>query len=123
MSLWRSSALVGFWTFLSRLLGFIRDLLLAMSFGSGPVADAFVAAFQIPNLCRRLFAEGAFNAAFVPVFTQQLQNFGKNSAKLFAENILVYLLGILLVVNIFAIMFMPEIVMVLAPGYSTQTIS
>lgn len=123
MSLWRSSALVGFWTFLSRLLGFIRDLLLAMSFGSGPVADAFVAAFQIPNLCRRLFAEGAFNAAFVPVFTQQLQNFGKNSAKLFAENILVYLLGILLAVNIFAIMFMPEIVLVLAPGYSTQTIS
>ncbi len=120
MSIVRSSALVGGWTFLSRVLGFLRDLLLAVSFGSSFLADAFVAAFQIPNLFRRIFAEGAFNSAFVPMFGARLAEGGPAQARLFAEQVLSVLLAMLLVVNLLAIIFMPQIVTILAPGYSVE---
>ncbi|HAM48092.1 MAG TPA: lipid II flippase MurJ, partial [Alphaproteobacteria bacterium] len=69
MSLLRSAMTVGAATMLSRVLGFVRDILMAAMVGAGPVADAFFVAFKLPNLFRRLFAEGAFNAAFIPLFS------------------------------------------------------
>jgi hypothetical protein len=83
--LFRSAATVGGMTMISRLLGFVRDLLIAATLGTGPVADAFVVAFRFPNLFRRLFAEGAFNAAFVPLFAKRLEGDGMASARRFAE--------------------------------------
>ena len=64
---------VSFWTLMSRVLGFLRDVLIAGFIGPGPVMDAFVAAFRLPNMFRRFFAEGAFNAAFVPMFSKRLE--------------------------------------------------
>ena len=73
---------VSSWTLLSRVLGFLRDILIAAFFGSGPLAEAFQVAFAFPNMFRRFFAEGAFNMAFVPMFSKKLENI-KNAQKLF----------------------------------------
>ena len=70
MNLFRSAATVGGYTMMSRVLGFVRELLIAAFLGTGPIADAFFAAFRFPNLFRRLFAEGAFNSAFIPLFAK-----------------------------------------------------
>ena len=72
MALFRSIATVGGWTMGSRVLGFVRDILIAGLLGAGQVTDAFFVALQLPNVFRRLFAEGAFNAAFVPLFAGEL---------------------------------------------------
>lgn len=85
MSLLRNFATVGGATLTSRVLGFVRDILMAAALGTGPVADAFVVAFRFPNLFRRLFAEGAFNSAFVPLFARTLEGEGKDNAKAFAQ--------------------------------------
>jgi len=71
MALYRAFATVGAMTIWSRVLGFIRDVLIAAVLGAGPVADAFFVAFRVPNLFRRLFAEGAFDAAFIPLFAKR----------------------------------------------------
>ena len=71
--LMRGVMTVGVWTLLSRVLGMVRDVLIAGFIGPGPLMDAFVAAFRLPNLFRRFFAEGAFNAAFVPMFSKRLE--------------------------------------------------
>ncbi|MEX0759383.1 MAG: lipid II flippase MurJ, partial [Tistlia sp.] len=76
MSLLRGFATVGGYTAASRVLGFLRDILIAGTLGTGPVADAFFVAFRFPNLFRRLFGEGAFNAAFVPLFARRLEEEG-----------------------------------------------
>ena len=73
MRLLRSSAIIGGFTMISRVLGLMRDMLLAARLGAGPVADAFFVALQFPNLFRRIFAEGAFNAAFVPLYAGRLE--------------------------------------------------
>ena len=73
MALIRSAATVGGYTMLSRVLGFLRDILIAAALGAGPVADAFFVAFRIPNMFRRLVAEGAFAAAFVPMYSRRLE--------------------------------------------------
>ena len=65
---------VGFWTLMSRILGFVRDIVIAAKLGDGPVAEAFVVAFSLPNMFRRFFAEGAFNMAFVPIFSKKLES-------------------------------------------------
>src|SRR5690606_19705127 len=83
--LYRSFATVGGLTMISRVLGFVRDILIASALGSGAIADAFFVAFRFPNLFRRLFAEGAFNAAFVPLFAKRLHGEGTSEAKNFAE--------------------------------------
>src|SRR3712207_8312657 len=76
---------VGGWTMASRVLGFARDMLIAHRLGAGPVADAFFVALQLPNLFRRLFGEGAFNAAFVPTFAGTLAREGREAARDLAE--------------------------------------
>ena len=102
---------------MSRLLGFIRDILIAAALGSGPVADAFFVAFRFPNLFRRLFGEGAFNAAFVPLFAKRLEGEGKSSAVQFAEEALSGLLFILLVLSAICMLAMPWLMALLAPGF------
>ena len=72
MSIMRGFFTVGFWTLVSRVLGFCRDIFIAGTLGATPVAEAFILAFSLPNLFRRFFAEGAFNMAFVPMFSKKL---------------------------------------------------
>src|SRR6516164_6635393 len=91
MSLYRGFLTVGGLTAISRVFGFLRDVLLAAVMGTGFVADAFFVSFRFPNLFRALFAEGAFNSAFVPLFSKRLKD-GNESARRFAEEALAILL-------------------------------
>jgi len=118
MQLVRNFATVGAMTALSRVLGFVRDILIAASLGAGPVADAFFVAFKLPNLFRRLFAEGAFNSAFVPLFTRARAEEGAEGGDAFASAVFSWLASILLVVTILAEIFTPLLVMALAPGFT-----
>ena len=102
MNLFRAIATVSGITMISRLLGFIRDIMVAAVLGAGPLADVFFVAFKLPNLFRRLFAEGAFNAAFIPQFSGILTERGRYRAHEFAEQALAVLLWSLL---IFVILF------------------
>src|SRR5215472_12108134 len=113
MALLRSVATVGSYTALSRVFGFIRDVLTAAILGAGPVADAFFVAQRLPNLFRSLFAEGAFSAAFVPLFAGAMAEHGKEAARVFAEDALAALLGFVLLGEI----FMPAVMAVIAPGF------
>ncbi len=114
----RNFATVGVATMASRVLGFIRDVSIAAFLGAGPIADAFFVAFKLPNLFRRLFAEGAFNSAFVPLFARALEENGKDGARRFAEEILAAFLATLIAVSILAELAMPALVYVLAPGFA-----
>ncbi len=107
---------VGFWTLVSRVLGFIRDVLFAAFLGAGPLAEAFLIAFTLPNMFRRIFAEGAFNLAFVPLFSKKLDN--QVQAKEFAENAYSVLLAFLLGLVILAQIIMPYLVLAMASGFS-----
>lgn len=117
MKLYRSFATVGGWTLLSRVFGFVRDILIAATLGTGWVADAFVVAFRFPNLFRRLFGEGAFNSAFVPIFSKKLEGEGPEAARTFAEEAMAVLLFVLLIVTIIAELAMPFLMYGLAPGF------
>lgn len=120
MKLYRSFATVGGLTLLSRVLGFVRDILIAATLGSGWVADAFVVAFRFPNLFRRLFGEGAFNSAFVPIFAKKLEGDGKDAARQFAEEAMSGLVFVLLILTIVAEIAMPVFMYALAPGFDVQ---
>ncbi len=109
---------VGAWTAASRLAGFIRDILIAAFLGAGPVADAFIIANRLPNLFRRLFGEGAFNAAFVPVFAGLLTTEGEDVARGFAEEAAAALAFWLVALTIVGEIFMPQILHVIAVGFS-----
>jgi putative peptidoglycan lipid II flippase len=109
---------VGFYTLLSRLTGFARDIMLAAILGAGPVADAFFVAFRLPNHFRAIFAEGAFNAAFVPAYAHVHGEKGEVSAKLFADRIFTLLFLSQVVLLVVAWLFMPQAMSVLAPGFS-----
>ena len=121
MSLMRSVMTVGGMTLLSRVLGFVRDVLMAALLGAGAVAEAFVVAFRLPNLFRRFFGEGAFNAAFVPLFAKRLEGEGRVAALQFAEEAFAGLLFVLLVLTIVAELFMPAFVWIMAPGFAGDT--
>jgi putative peptidoglycan lipid II flippase len=120
MAFLRHIATVGGYTGVSRVLGFVRDILIASVVGAGPVADAFFVAFKLPNLFRRLFAEGAFNAAFVPLFARRLEQDGEAAAKAFAEQALALLLTTLLALSAAAMAGMPWVIHVLAPGFAAD---
>jgi len=120
MALVRSLATVGGYTGISRILGFVRDILIAAVVGTGPVADAFFVAFRLPNLFRRLFGEGAFNAAFVPLFARHLEEGGKAAARVFAEETLAVLLSALLLLSALAMAAMPWLMYLLAPGFAAE---
>ncbi len=106
---------VGFWTLASRILGFLREILLTAFIGPGPVMDAFVAAFRLPNMFRRFFAEGAFNAAFVPMFSKRLE--GGENAQGFAQDAFNLLVAAVLALVGLAMVFMPGLVWLTAEGF------
>jgi putative peptidoglycan lipid II flippase len=109
---------VGGYTLLSRLTGFARDIMLAAILGAGPVADAFFVALRLPNHFRAIFAEGAFNAAFVPAYAHVHGEKGEASAKLFADRIFTLLFASQLVLLVVAWLFMPQAMSLLAPGFT-----
>jgi putative peptidoglycan lipid II flippase len=109
---------VGGYTLLSRLTGFARDIMLAAILGAGPVADAFFVAFRLPNHFRAIFAEGAFNAAFVPAYAHVHGEEGKASAKLFSDRVFTLLFLSQVVLLILAWAFMPQAMSLLAPGFT-----
>ncbi len=114
----RDALTVGLWTLASRVFGFARDILIAAVLGTGPVADAFFVALRLPNLFRRLFGEGAFNAAFVPSISFILHKDGLEAATGFAEEataVMIFWLGGL---TILGEIFMPWVLYVLAPGFA-----
>ncbi|WP_222183080.1 murein biosynthesis integral membrane protein MurJ [Geminicoccus harenae] len=113
----RASSIVSAATLASRLLGFLRDVLLAQSLGAGVAADALLVALKLPNLLRRLFAEGAFSAAFVPLFSQILTSDGRPRALAFAGRALTALGLVLTVATGLALLAMPLVILVLAPGF------
>jgi putative peptidoglycan lipid II flippase len=117
VALIRSFATVSSYTMLSRVLGFVRDVMIAAILGAGPLADAFFVAFKLPNFLRRLFAEGAFNAGFVPLFAGTLEGEGKPAARAFAEQAQAILLAILVPLVIVIIAAMPWVIAVMAPGF------
>jgi putative peptidoglycan lipid II flippase len=116
----RRIATVGGLTLVSRLTGFIRDVVMAAILGAGPVADAFFVAFRLPNHFRAIFAEGAFAAAFVPAYARTLEQAGLPAAKLFADQIAAALIAINLVLLALAMIFTPWVVGVLAPGLDPE---
>ena len=116
MNIVKSTGTFGFFTIISRLLGYLRDILIAVFLGTGVLADAFFVAFRIPNTFRRLFSEGTFNAAFVPSYSSEM-NKGKKQSNKFANNIFNLLfLGLFFLVLIVQI-FMPVFVAIIAPGF------
>ncbi len=120
MKLYRAFATVGGLTLVSRVLGFARDILIAATLGSGAVADAFFVAFRFPNLFRRLFGEGAFNSAFVPLFARRLEGEGRHAARAFAEEALAGLVFVLILLTALAEIAMPFLMLGLAPGFSAS---
>ncbi|RJG43211.1 murein biosynthesis integral membrane protein MurJ [Mesorhizobium sp. DCY119] len=119
MSLIKKFATVASGTLMSRAFGFIREMLMAAAIGTGPIADAFYAAFQFPNTFRRLFAEGAFNAAFVPLFAKEIEAHGTDGAKRFSEEVFGVLFTALLALTIVMELAMPLLVrFVIAPGFA-----
>ncbi len=105
----------------SRVLGFVRDILMAGTLGVGLVADAFFVAFKFPNFFRRLFAEGAFNAAFVPLFGESLEKEGLSAARDFAGEAAAVLISVLLVFTLVALATMPWLMYTIAPGFADQS--
>ena len=116
MNLLKSTGTFGFYTIISRLLGYLRDILIAIFLGTGMLADAFFVAFRIPNTFRRLFAEGTFNAAFVPSYSSEITK-GKKQANKFANDIFNLLFLGLLFLTIIIEIFMPVFVSIIAPGF------
>ena len=115
----RAAGVVGFFTLLSRILGLVRDMVLATLFGAGLVADAFFVAFRIPNLLRRLFAEGSLTISFIPVFTEYLEQRGKKEAMELARVALTLLTIVLTVVAMAGVVFAPWIVRIQAWGFGS----
>src|ERR1700760_4400772 len=109
---------VGGYTLLSRLTGFARDIMLAAILGAGPVADAFFVAFRLPNHFRAIFAEGAFNAAFVPAYAHVHGEKGEGSARLFSARVFTLLFFSQVILLIAAWLFMPQAMSILAPGFT-----
>ena len=120
MNLIKSTGTFGFFTLLSRILGYLRDLLIAIYLGSGPLADAFFVAFRIPNTFRRLFSEGTFNAAFVPSYSAEITK-GKNQSKKFANEVFnLLVIGLFFLIIIIEI-FMPWFILLIAPGFKENS--
>jgi len=111
---------VGGYTLLSRLTGFFRDIMLAAILGAGPVADAFFVAFRLPNHFRAIFAEGAFNAAFIPAYARIRTQGGPEAAKKFGDRIFTLLVASQVVLLVLALVFTPQVIQVLAPGFSRE---
>lgn len=118
----RSTGIVALMTMISRLLGFARDIVLALIFGAGPAFDAFVIAFKLPNFMRRLFAEGAFSQAFVPVLSEYRTHRAQQEVRQFVSHIAGSLGATLLLVVVIAELIAPAIILVFAPGFAQDPV-
>ena len=118
MKLYRGFATVGGMTVISRLLGFVRDILIAAVLGASASSDAFFVALRVPNMFRRIFAEGAFNAAFIPLYTKKLHEVGEDAARVYAGHALAGLTAVLITFVVLAEIAAPWLVMLLAPGFA-----
>lgn len=114
---WRTGGTIGAMTLISRVLGFVRDMVLAQVFGADRATDAFFVAFRIPNFLRRLFGEGGFTQAFVPVFTEYKEKHGFESLRDLANHVVGTLAGILLALTAIGVAFSPVLVLIFAPGF------
>jgi len=114
----KAAGVVGSATLLSRIFGFIRDVVIAWFFGAGLSSDAFFVAFRIPNLLRRLFAEGSLSISFIPVFTEYLTNKGKEEAFELGRSAIRFLSILLTILAISGILLSPVIIRVIAPGFA-----
>ncbi|HWL30024.1 MAG TPA: murein biosynthesis integral membrane protein MurJ [Burkholderiaceae bacterium] len=119
MSLLRSAATVSSFTLVSRITGLIRDILIAASFGAGPLTDAFWVAFRIPNLLRRLFAEGAFSQAFVPILGQARSTRSEEAVRQLLDRVALLLTWALILVTVAGIIAAPWVVTAMASGMRT----
>lgn len=122
MNLARAIATVGGFTMISRVTGFVRDMLIAAVVGAGPASDAFFVAFQIPNFFRRLTGEGALTVAFVPMFAGMVETKGKEAAVAFAGQVQSVLLVVLLGLVVAAELAMPGVILVMAPGFADEVL-
>jgi putative peptidoglycan lipid II flippase len=112
---------VGGYTLLSRLTGLARDIMLAAFLGAGPIADAFYVAWRLPNVFRAVFAEGAFNTAFIPAYAHVSGKGGEGSARLFASHIFTLLFISQVILLVVAWLFMPQVISLLAPGFADDS--
>ena len=117
-----SSSIVSFWTFISRILGLARDIVFTSLLGASVALDAYVVITKIPNVFRRIFAEGAFNQAFVPVLSEYKENNSENEVKVLINNIFGVLSSVLLIITIVVLVITPIFVFVFAPGFYAETI-
>jgi len=118
----KSAIVMSFGTLLSRISGFVRDVFIAKYLGSGFYSDVFFMAFRIPNFFRKIFAEGAFNSAFTPIFASGVEIHGKEKMMIFARNIYSILLYFLLIFTLLVEIAMPYLMYILAPGYIDEKI-
>ena len=121
MNLLRALAATSSMTLLSRILGFVRDAVIARAFGAGMLTDAFFVAFRIPNLLRRLFAEGAFSQAFVPILAEYRDRMGFDATKELVDRTASLLALVLLIVSVIGVLTAPAIIYISAPGFSAET--
>ena len=121
MNLIKSTGTFSFFTLISRLTGYLRDILIAIFLGAGPIADAFFVAFRLPNTFRRLFSEGTFNAAFVPSYTSELIK-GKEKANSFANTIFNLLLLVLFFTILIIEIFMPVVIKIIGAAEATANL-
>ena len=117
MKLVKAMATVAGMTGLSRIAGFVRDIMTAAILGAGPVADAFFIALKLPNLFRRITAEGAFSVSFVPLYTKTLENDGVEAAQNLSSNVFMVMLAILTAFVMVAMILMPAVIMAIVPGF------
>jgi len=120
MNLLKALATISSFTLLSRITGFVRDLLIARAFGAGMMTDAFFVAFKLPNLLRRLFAEGAFSQAFVPILAEYKNRHGDEAAHLLVSKTATLLSLALAVVAALGVLAAPLLVYVSAPGFASE---
>ena len=122
MRLLRSTAIIGSLTLVSRLLGLVRDILIARFLGAGIVSDAFFTAFKLPNVFRRMFAEGAFNAAFVPLYAKRIEQDGEAAADGFASEAAAWLFAVVALIVIAFELTMPFTLNIIGGGLDKETL-
>src|ERR1039458_7271590 len=116
----QAAGVLGFATIISRIMGMVRDMVVSRLFGAGFATDAFFAAFQIPNMLRRFFAEGALTAAFVPTFSETLGTDGEEAARELANICFTLLTIVMAVITLIGIIFSPQIVHLMFPGFQAS---
>ena len=117
-----SSSIVSFWTFISRLLGLVRDIVFTSLLGAGVALDAYIVITKIPNVFRRIFAEGAFNQAFVPVLSEYKEGSDESEVRVLINNIFGVLSSSLLLITLIVLLLTPIFVFIFAPGFYSEPI-